>query len=652
MEKEGDLVHTDVDLLLELVSQRKEISVEEAAAALNLPIKTVESLADYLDEEGLLTIQYKLTTEYLVYIDREENQKQLRRSEEHLESLFAALKEDFSKGLRYISDGDFSQAHLFYKKINNDIKQIHKELKLDSKKFPHLDTLNFIVRLENIEHLLDHVNNLIEKNEEQRVIAAFNRIDQEIKSVFQDLHTLYHAATASHSQEGKTATDSQRPDFRKELQKKLEETRAYNQEPTQPPAAGTQRLTEAGDLQGALATLQTISGEPLAFDRYFEQAAELLAQGKPEEAKRLYEQLQESVSSYTHAYATRRLELKKKLLELHQQLEAHQAEQVLVLLEKKKKEADELFTAFTTAYQQKDLQAAKQYFNLINTLFKELPDDLLTLRVELETRIITAHDQLLMLEQEIYNAALAEHTEQINTLLEQGKTALEANNLSHAVQCYHQAKEHYQQIPDGYLNEKVALQEKIFSYYKMLMQVYKEDSHFVFTRLSHQILILCDEFDALLQQRNLEKAAPLLISIEEHFKMLPEGFLAEQNKLEKAKVKIILDSNALFVPLQFKIDIFEELRGLLKANIEPILLSSVRQELEKLTKYGTPSMRKKAAYALQLAEKCRLIKTDENFASPDDAIFKCASKWKTPVFTNDRTLRKKLRNISVPVIYV
>jgi hypothetical protein len=124
-----------------------------------------------------------------------------------------------------------------------------------------------------------------------------------------------------------------------------------------------------------------------------------------------------------------------------------------------------------------------------------------------------------------------------------------------------------------------------------------------------------------------------------------------KSKREKAKLKIILDSNALFVPFQFKIDIFEELKNLLKANFEPILLSSVQHELEKLAEKGAPSMRKKASYALQLAEKCKLIEANL-FASPDDAIVAFASKWKCPVFTNDRMLRKRLRNISVPVIYV
>jgi rRNA-processing protein FCF1 len=124
-----------------------------------------------------------------------------------------------------------------------------------------------------------------------------------------------------------------------------------------------------------------------------------------------------------------------------------------------------------------------------------------------------------------------------------------------------------------------------------------------------------------------------------------------ENKRE-AKLKIILDSSALFVPLQFRIDIFEELKNLLKTNFEPILLPSILRELEIIAQKGTPSMRRKASYALHLAQKCRLFKTDEKFTSPDDAIVEFAGRWKCPVFTNDRMLRRRLRNISVPVIYV
>jgi len=129
--------------------------------------------------------------------------------------------------------------------------------------------------------------------------------------------------------------------------------------------------------------------------------------------------------------------------------------------------------------------------------------------------------------------------------------------------------------------------------------------------------------------------------------------MTAEPKNAKKTLKIILDSNALFVPLQFKIDIFEELKTLLKKKFEPVLLSHVLRELEKLAEEGSPKTQKKALYALQLAGKCRLVDVNKgSVISPDDAIIKVAVEWNCPVFTNDRQLRRRLRDINVPVIYV
>jgi rRNA-processing protein FCF1 len=125
------------------------------------------------------------------------------------------------------------------------------------------------------------------------------------------------------------------------------------------------------------------------------------------------------------------------------------------------------------------------------------------------------------------------------------------------------------------------------------------------------------------------------------------------SRVERETVKVILDSNALFVPLQFKIDIFYDLKRLLNRSLELILLSPIKRELEALAKKGSPKMRKNASYALKLAEKCKYVEVNAPASAPaDDIIVKIAKEWKTPVFTNDRQLKKRLRNISVPVIYV
>jgi rRNA-processing protein FCF1 len=114
-----------------------------------------------------------------------------------------------------------------------------------------------------------------------------------------------------------------------------------------------------------------------------------------------------------------------------------------------------------------------------------------------------------------------------------------------------------------------------------------------------------------------------------------------------------MDSNALFVPLQFKIDVFLELQSLLSRNFEAVVLSPVKDELETLARQGAPSRRKQAVFALGLAEKCKYVKVQvKPDELTDDAIVRVAKMWKVPVFTNDKLLKRKLRDISVPVIYV
>ena len=92
---------------------------------------------------------------------------------------------------------------------------------------------------------------------------------------------------------------------------------------------------------------------------------------------------------------------------------------------------------------------------------------------------------------------------------------------------------------------------------------------------------------------------------------------------------------------------------LLNRNVDFVLLSPVKRELELLATKDSPKIRREAVYALKVAEKCKYVAVDEDEKlSTDDAIIKVAKAWSSPVFTNDRQLRRKLRDISVPVIYV
>jgi uncharacterized protein len=118
-------------------------------------------------------------------------------------------------------------------------------------------------------------------------------------------------------------------------------------------------------------------------------------------------------------------------------------------------------------------------------------------------------------------------------------------------------------------------------------------------------------------------------------------------------LKIILDSNSLFVPLQFKIDIFSEVERLLNRRVNYVLLSPIKRELELLATKESSKTRREAVFALKLTEKCTYVSVDcDEKLTTDDIIVKVAKAWNSPVFTNDSQLRRRLRDISVPVIYV
>lgn len=118
-------------------------------------------------------------------------------------------------------------------------------------------------------------------------------------------------------------------------------------------------------------------------------------------------------------------------------------------------------------------------------------------------------------------------------------------------------------------------------------------------------------------------------------------------------LRVILDTNFLFIPSEFKIDVFEALSALFNERIEPVLLSTNYDELKKMTQGAPPKLRKQAMFALKLAEKCHVVKVEKNQEETnDDVILRVAESWKSPVATNDGELRRKLRARNIPVIFM
>jgi uncharacterized protein len=118
-------------------------------------------------------------------------------------------------------------------------------------------------------------------------------------------------------------------------------------------------------------------------------------------------------------------------------------------------------------------------------------------------------------------------------------------------------------------------------------------------------------------------------------------------------IKIIFDTNFLFVPIKFHIDVVSESENLLDQRIDPLLISPVLDELQRMIARSSVKMAKEAGVALEYAKRLRFVEVDSKHdEKTDDVILRISEEWQCIVATNDSELKKRLRDIKVPVIYL
>ena len=110
----------------------------------------------------------------------------------------------------------------------------------------------------------------------------------------------------------------------------------------------------------------------------------------------------------------------------------------------------------------------------------------------------------------------------------------------------------------------------------------------------------------------------------------------------------MLDTNALMMPVELDVRVFDELDRLLGA-YDAVTPRAVVAELEKL-RDGNGAEGTAAAVGRDLAERCRIVATEESYA--DDAVVAAAKAADGDVYavTNDRPLRDRLLDAGVDVI--
>jgi rRNA-processing protein FCF1 len=113
-------------------------------------------------------------------------------------------------------------------------------------------------------------------------------------------------------------------------------------------------------------------------------------------------------------------------------------------------------------------------------------------------------------------------------------------------------------------------------------------------------------------------------------------------------MKVLLDTNALMVPGQFGVDVFEELERLGYRRF--LVPRPVLRELVALAGLADSRRDRTAArIGLALAEGCEMVGAS---GEADGVLVDLALEMRAAVFTNDKELKKKLSTRGVTVIHL
>jgi exonuclease SbcC len=217
------VIETGVDKLVKLVSQYKKISVKQAAKELGVSVSSVEEWSDFLEDEGIINLQSKFATVYLVEKKmgkkevaekvkavKEEKEDFLRRVESSINAverdseeiklidsefrkIKGMLEDNFSQLSRKLSDlEDFKKSHgrieRRRKELEEDydekIKRVESQLKDEHKEYEKVIG-SIDAELKKIKEERDRIGEL--KSSEKEIHSKVNEINGMIEKIKAEL---------------------------------------------------------------------------------------------------------------------------------------------------------------------------------------------------------------------------------------------------------------------------------------------------------------------------------------------------------------------------------------------------------------------------------------------------------------------------------
>ncbi len=537
-----ETIKTDIDDLIKLISEKREISMADAAKFLGVTPQTVESWSIFLEEDGVIDVKYKLTTPYLVAKGHEETQLAIQEKAEKSqkntinqvlvkEKLYTpftkktsvenltvpvlfkeAAKEIDSllnKAYELIKEGKFEEANKVYELIKREnetlptgLSEFKKDIsinltKLNKELIVNIEKYNLRASAELSKYISGKLTKLSRYVQTGEI--------KEAEDTYIDIQAAFSAFPPGFETRKAELQARVIDVYKRLLTKKRVLISKYN-------------ANKSAQIKNVIEEIKTA----LRSDK-----AEIASQ-KYDEARQLYSELPEGFTEENEA-------LTRELFSL-----------VPEIITSRKKYSTEEYTSLSTKLRglmsstresmiQNRIEAAERYYAELKETYARLPKDFFNKRADLEEEILDLEHQLLLRSKSTAAVKLKEATSALNSLIKTAKDYIKRNNAELAEGIYYEMLGIYRQIPEGFMEQKTVLGVEVLTIFREIMLKYDEEMlkglDEKTTAVYQKIIQLLTTLRGDIEAERLDVVENKFAEISELFGHLPFKFVQEDTKL-------------------------------------------------------------------------------------------------------------------------
>ncbi|MBN1544276.1 hypothetical protein JW898_02325 [Candidatus Woesearchaeota archaeon] len=375
------VIETGVDKLVRLVAERKKISVKDAAKELGVSVSSIEDWADFLEEEGIISIQTQFATVYLVEkrISKKELEEKVRSVKEEkelfmkrVESSINSLARDHEeiklidcefKNIKGVLESNFSKLHRKLEKLE-DFRKSHRDIELKRKGIEDgygkkIGEMEGRLKKEQKEYhdVLDSLNQELEQiKKERESLTQMRASEKELQSKVGEInHMLEQVKKEIDKENQQISVDEERlkrsEDIAKKVKQEIESDSKELEDLSRQVKISRKELDALenefvkdldslgkGDLE-KIGSYKDIKQLIEKFKSFFDQSKEvdLLIQSAEKEDTELSEHFAKLLKkAQAFSVMTSAPEVKKEVEELHKELEAIESKKALLASQLKK----------------------------------------------------------------------------------------------------------------------------------------------------------------------------------------------------------------------------------------------------------------------------------------------------------------------------